>query len=214
MDAKVEIRMGANLITTNENGELVFEESAGTKTSIPAPEVNQIINQAQSYEEAIELLQGSGANISAENSRVMIASTPGGTQIFFKDEPGRKIVLDKEVPEHVAAEILSVDIFDDKRAVEKILEANNIIDNREEELETTVSKDGASFELNTADNVMDNDITDGGAISQARAARDEREADEKGVVSEEMTREEMEKYWRERAAASREDRDMGDGRSR
>jgi len=212
MEAKVEIRMGANLITTNENDELVFEESAGTKTAIPAPAVNEIINQAQSYEEAIQLLQGSGANISAENSRIMIASTPGGTQIFFRDEPGRKIVLDKDIPESVVAQILSVDIFDDNRAVEKILEANNIIENREEELETTVSKDGVSFEINTADNVEDHDVTDGGAISQARAARNEREANERGVMSEEMTREEMERYWRERAAASRED--MGAERSR
>lgn len=208
MEAKVQIRLGANLISTNENGELVFEESVGTKTSIPAPEINKILNQAQSYEEAIELLQGSGANISAENSRVMIASTPAGTQIFFKDEPGRKIVLDKEVPEHVQAEIISVDIFDDKRAVEKILEANNIIENRDEELEVTAQKDGVSLEFNTADNVQDHDVRDGGAISQARLARDEREATEKGVISENMTKEEMERYWRERGAAARENKGM------
>lgn len=212
MNNDVTIRLAGQVIVPNENGELEFESGSGTKTNIPAEEIHNRLLEAQSLEEAFEFLRESGAYIGGENSRVLVAQTKNGTQIFAKDEPSRKVVIDRDIPEAAIEEILSINDYDNGRAVEKILIAHGVIEEPTNEMEEVITSDRttSSFERE-ASNVDSRDITDGGEISAARDARDmEREDRDSGIYSEEERRrideERMRQIKEERARGIESDR--------
>lgn len=185
----VSVRFSGQCIVPNEKGELEFESGAGTKTQIQAEELQRVMLYSQSLEEALSYLQGSGAYIGAEDSRAMVFTTPNGTIIFSKDEPSRKIVVDRELPEAAITQILDISDYDDGRAVEKILIENGIIEEPEKEMEQVLTSDldNKSYERE-ADNVDSKDVTDGGMIGEARSARDSIENPHSGIYSEEERR--------------------------
>ena len=189
MECNVSIRFCGQVIVPNENGELEFEAGSGTKTKIPAEEVHKRLSQAQSFEEAIEYLKGSGAYVGKEDSRVMVVMTPNGSQIFSKDDPGQKIAVDKDIPENVINEILNADGLDSIEAVERILISNNIIEEPEKEAERvkTINGGDLSFEKE-ADNVDSRSMLDGGEIANARLSKDMLEDPRSGIISEEAKR--------------------------
>lgn len=200
MNNDVTIRLAGQVVVPNAEGELEFESGAGTKTKIVAEEVHKRLLQAQSLEEAFEFLQSSGAYIGADGSRVMIVQTPNGAQIFAKDEPSRKIVVDRELPEAAIQQILSINDYDNGRAVEKILLEHGIIDNTRDEMEEVITSDidNRSFEREARD-VGRGDNTEG-LIGEARVARDNLEDPNRGIYSEQ---EYAERRRREREAQER-----------
>jgi len=205
----VSVRFCGQCIVPNEKGELEFESGAGTKTQIHAEELERVMLYSQSLEEALDYLQGSGAYIGAQDSRMMVFTASNGTIIFSKDEPSRKTVIDKDVPESVIQQILAINNYDDERAVEKILIENGIIEDPEKETEQVLTSDidNKSFERE-ADNVDSRDVTDGGMIGEARSARDSIEDPDRGIYSEEARRrmeEERMKKIREGRAADKDE---------
>lgn len=206
MENHVSIRFCGQIVVPNQNGELEFETGAGTKTKIPADELHTRLLQAQSFGEVEKYLKNSGAYIGSENSNIIIAETSNGTQIFSKDEPSRKIVIDKSIPESALEQILSINDYDNVRAVEKILIENGVIEDTEKEAEiiNTFERDNLSFEQE-ADNVDSRDISDGGEIGASRLQRDMIENTNSGIISEEERRrideERLKKIKEGRAAA-------------
>lgn len=208
-NVKVSVRVVGQCIMPNENGELEFESGAGTKTKIEATKVYERLLEAQSYEAALESLLGSGAYISSDNSRMIIVSTPNGVHIFSKDEPSRKITVDRIIPESTMQQILSINDFDEGRAVEKILVANGIIEEPNKDMEQieTFDRNNLSYE-NEADNVDSRNISDKGEIAAARLQRDLIEDPRSGIFSEEQIRnmeEERQRQIKEERARGRED---------
>jgi len=193
MNNNVTIRLAGQVIVPNEKGELEFESGTGTKTKIPGEEIHSRLLQAQSLEEAFDYLQESGAYIGMDSSRVMIAQTPNGTMVFAKDEPSRKIVVDRVLPEKAIQQILSINDYDDGRAVEKILLENNIIDEPDKEMEEVITSDidNRSFERE-AQNVGELDNSEG-LIAENRVARDELQDPYRGIYSEEQRKEMLER---------------------
>ena len=189
METNIRIRFAGQVVAPNENGELEFESGLGTKTKIVAEEVHKKMQQAQSVEEALEFLRDSGAYIDMADSRIMIVATPNGAQIFYKDEPGRKIVVDKDIPESVMAEILSINNYDNGRAVEKVLMENGIIDAPEKEIDEVLTSEIDNISLeHKADNVDSRDITNGGEISSTRVQRELLSQDSSTIYNEEERR--------------------------
>ena len=112
----------------------------------------------------------------------------------------------------IIQEILSINDYDNGRAVEKILVAHGVIERPTMEMEEVITSDRttSSFER-LASNVDSRDITDGGEISAARDARDmEREDRDSGIYSEEERRrideERMRQIKEERARGIESDR--------
>lgn len=203
-NVNMSIRVAGQCIVPNENGELEFETGAGTKTKLQAEDILDKIRQAQSVKEVLEMLQGSGAYIDMEGSRVMVVTTPGGTIILSKDEPSRKIVVDRDVSESTIEQILSVNDYDSIRAVEKILIENRVIEEPEKEMEQVDTSDRNNISLeNEADNTDSKDITDGGEIGANRLQRDIRQNPYAGIYSEEQTREMIEQRRKERERSGR-----------
>ena len=200
MNQDIKLYVGATCLSPNEQGELEFKADGGLITKIPATEVHERLSQAQSVEEVMQLLKGSGAYIQNENSRVIIIATPNGAQIFSKDEPSRKVTVDRDLPQYVVDQILAINDYSDPRSVEKILIANRIIENPDKEAELTYTsfKDNLSFE-NEAD--LGRGVAENSEIARARIARDYRENPNSGIykedtqeLSEERRRELEEKY--------------------
>lgn len=202
MNNNVTIRIAGQVVVPNEKGELEFESGAGTKTKIPAEEIHTKLLEAQSLEEAFNLLQESGAYIGADGSRIMIVQTPNGTQIFAKDEPSRKIVIDRELPEAAITEILSINDYDNGRAVEKILVEHGIVEEPNKEMEEVITsdRDETSFDREASE-VDDREIVNNSEISEARTARDMNRDEERRRIEEER----MKKIREERANSDRED---------
>ena len=214
MDNRVSVRIGGQCITPNEDGTLEFKTGGGMTTKIEMETLHEMVSRAQSVEAVIRELKDTGIYIGDENSRVIIVTTPNGAQIFSKDEPSRKVTVDRDLPEYVINEILAINDYSDPRAVEKILIANRIIEEPDKEAELTYTsfRDNLSFE-NEADNVG-NSVTEGGEIARARVARDFKENPNSGVynakteeLSEEQRREFEEKYAR-RDLSTRSDIDI------
>ncbi len=211
MECNVSIRFCGQVIVPNENGELEFEAGSGTKTKIPAEEVHKRLSQAQSFDEAIEYLKNSGAYVGKEDSRVMVVMTPNGSQIFSNDAPSQKIVVDKDIPENVISEILSVDGLDSIGTVERILISNNIIEDPEKEAERIKTINGGEFSFEKeADNVDSRSMLDGGEIASTRLNRDMLEDPKNGIISEEEKR----KFDEERLRKKREEHTKDDGLDR
>ena len=203
MDKDIKLYVGATCLSPNEQGEIEFKADGGLITKIPAIEIHERLSKAQSVEEVMQLLKGSGAYIQNENSRVIIIATPNGAQIFSKDEPSRKVTVDRDLPQYVVDQILAINDYSEPRAVEKILIANRIIENPDKEAERTYTsfRDNMSFE-NEADNVGNNNTMDNGEIARARIARDYRENPNSGIykedakeISEEARRRELEEKY-------------------
>lgn len=201
MENNITIRFAGQVIMPDDEGNMVFESGAATNTKLTAKEVRNKLLQAQSLEQAIDLLKDSGAYIGTEGSRVMIVQTPNGTQIFSKDEPSRKIVVDRDLPESTIEQILSINDYDDGRAVEKILIENRIIENPKDEMEEVITSDidNRSFERE-ANDVGRGENTEG-LIGEARVARDNLENPNKGIYSEQEL---IERRRRERQARERD----------
>lgn len=211
MNNRVVVRFAGGVVIPNENGELQFESGAGTKTNIHADEVHRRALEAQSLEEMLEIFKESGAYIGAENSRVLILETDNGTIIFSKDEPSRKLIIDKKIPEASLEQILSINDYDNGRAIEKILVGNGVIEDPRKEIEEVVTYDDtrASFERDAKDVDLRN-VNENTEIGEARAARDmTREDRYSGIYSEEdrrrMEEERMRKIREERANGDKEE---------
>lgn len=201
MENNITIRFAGQVIMPDDEGNMVFESGSATNTKLTAKEVHNRLLQAQSLEQALDLLKDSGAYIGTEGSRVMIVQTPNGTQIFSKDEPSRKIVVDRDLPESTIEQILSINDYDDGRAVEKILIENRIIENPKDEMEEVITSDidNRSFERE-ANDVGRGENTEG-LIGEARVARDNLENPNKGIYSEQEL---IERRRRERQARERD----------
>ena len=186
MDKDIKLYVGATCLSPNEQGELEFKVDGGLVTKIYADEIHERLSLAQSVEEVMQILKGSGAYIQNENSRVIIITTPNGAQIFLKDEPSRKVTVDRDLPQYVVDQLLainSVAINSDPRAVEKILIANRIIEAPDkEELTYTSFKDNLSIE-NEAD--LGRGIAENSEIARARIEGDYRENPNSGIYREE-----------------------------
>ncbi len=184
MDKDIKLYVGATCLSPNEQGELEFKADGGLITKIHADEIHERLSQAQSVEEVMQLLKGSGAYIQNENSRVIIIATPNGAQIFSKDEPSRKVTVDRDLPQYVVDQLLAINDYSDPRAVEKILIANRIIEDPDKEAELTYTsfKDNLSIE-NEAD--LGRGIAENSEIARARIERDYRENPNSGIYKEE-----------------------------
>jgi hypothetical protein len=167
MDKDIKLYVGATCLSPNEQGELEFKADGGLITKIHADEIHERLSQAQSVEEVMQLLKGSGAYIQNENSRVIIIATPNGAQIFSKDEPSRKVTVDRDLPQYVVDQLLAINDYSDPRAVEKILIANRIIEDPDKEAE------------------LGRGIAENSEIARARIARDYRENPNSGIYKEE-----------------------------
>lgn len=168
MNADVSLKLGAYLMSINENGTPEFGNADVKEFNLTYEEVEKMVLAAPNFDDLYPKLRDFGVNLDMEDSKVFLIPVTNGTVIFFNDGAVQeKLVLDKELTPAVALQIREAK---DREDLEGILIQNNVIERPEQEMENEVTVGGRLEDVDRAGNV--NDMRENNsAIAQNRYAR-------------------------------------------
>lgn len=154
----------------NENDEFTPESSGAIKTEMSHQELDKMIFETDTFEQAYDLLMENGASAYISiNSNIITYSAKEGMVLFIKNGSTQdKIVLDQELSPEVALQLQSAK---DSKEIEKILIENKLVKSPTEEMDRETMDKHGQIEVDRADRVdKEDELQPAGAISQNRTA--------------------------------------------